>query len=68
MFGKIITKKQVFTSKILIGLIPSHKESPNFWRVISQLKSLTDRGRRPVKFIESFPYLNILHSLTFYLF
>ena len=36
MFSKIIRKKTSFHVQLLIGLIPSHKESPNFWHVISQ--------------------------------
>ena len=35
MFGKIIRKNV----QLLIGLIPSNKESPNFWRVISQIRT-----------------------------
>ena len=32
-------EKTDFDVQLLIGLIPSHKESPNFWHVISQLKA-----------------------------
>ena len=42
MFGKIITKKLILTSNfssVLFRGIPSHKESPNFWHVISQLRT-----------------------------
>ena len=31
------SEKNGFHFQLLIGLIPSHKESPNFWHVISQL-------------------------------
>ena len=39
MFGEITTKKNSFHVQLFIGLIPSHKESPDFWHVISQLRT-----------------------------
>ena len=32
-------QKNDFDVQLLVGLIPSHKESPNFWHVISQLRT-----------------------------
>ena len=39
MFGKIIAKKTSFHVQLFLGLIPSHKESPNFLHVISQFRT-----------------------------
>ena len=39
MFGRILTKKTDFHVQLLIGFIPSHRESPNFWHVISKFRT-----------------------------